>query len=40
MTAVSNGRAMLDAGFTTVRNVGSANRNDIGLKTAARCARP
>mgnify|MGYP002379503872 CR=1 FL=1 len=34
MTAVSNGRAMLDAGFTTVRNVGSANRNDIGLKQA------
>jgi imidazolonepropionase-like amidohydrolase len=34
MTAVSNGRAMLDAGFTTVRNVGSANRNDIGLSQA------
>lgn len=34
MTAVSNGRAMLDAGFTTVRNVGSANRNDIGLMQA------
>ncbi len=34
MTAVSNGRAMLDAGFTTVRNVGSANRNDIGLAQA------
>ena len=25
---------MLDAGFTTVRNVGSDNRNDIGLKQA------
>lgn len=34
MTAVGNARAMLDAGFTTVRNVGSANRNDIGLKQA------
>jgi len=34
MTAVSNGRAMLDAGFTTVRNVGAANRNDIGLAQA------
>ena len=34
MTAVGNGRAMLDAGFTTVRNVGSANRNDVGLKQA------
>lgn len=34
MTAVSNGRAMLDAGFTTVRNVGSANWNDIGLQQA------
>lgn len=34
MTAVSNGRAMLDAGFTTVRNVGSANRNDVGLAQA------
>jgi imidazolonepropionase-like amidohydrolase len=34
MTAVSNGRAMLDAGFTTVRNVGSANWNDIGLAQA------
>ena len=34
MTAVGNGRAMLDAGFTTVRNVGSDNRNDIGLKQA------
>ena len=34
MTAVGNGRAMLDAGFTTVRNVGSGNRNDVGLKQA------
>lgn len=34
MTAVENGKAMLDAGFTTVRNVGSSNRNDVGLKQA------
>ena len=34
MTAVGNARSMLDAGFTTVRNVGSRNRNDIGLKQA------
>ena len=34
MAAVGNARAMLDAGFTTVRNVGSAERNDIGLKQA------
>jgi imidazolonepropionase-like amidohydrolase len=34
MTAVGNARAMLDAGFTTVRNIGSGNRNDIGLKQA------
>ncbi|NJS13717.1 MAG: amidohydrolase family protein [Sphingopyxis sp.] len=34
MTAVGNARAMLDAGFTTIRNVGSGNRNDIGLKQA------
>ena len=34
MTAVANGKAMLDAGFTTVRNVGSQDRNDIGLKQA------
>ena len=34
MTTVGNARAMLDAGFTTVRNVGSGNRNDIGLKQA------
>ena len=34
MAAVANAKAMLDAGFTTVRNVGSDNRNDIGLKQA------
>lgn len=34
MTAVANGRAMLDAGFTTVRNVGSQNWDDIGLQQA------
>ena len=34
MTAVGNANAMLKAGFTTVRNVGSGNRNDIGLKQA------
>ena len=34
MAAVANARDMLDAGFTTVRNVGSANRNDVGLKQA------
>jgi imidazolonepropionase-like amidohydrolase len=34
MTAVGNARAMLKAGFTTVRNVGSSHRNDIGLKQA------
>jgi imidazolonepropionase-like amidohydrolase len=33
-TAVGNARAMLDAGFTTVRDVGSSWRNDIGLKQA------
>ncbi len=33
-TAVGNARAMLDAGFTTVRNVGASNRNDVGLKQA------
>ncbi len=36
MTAVGNARDMLDAGFTTVRNVGSDNRNDIGLAQAIR----
>ena len=34
MTAVGAAKSMLDAGFTTVRNVGSDNRNDIGLKQA------
>ena len=34
MVAVGNAQAMLNAGFTTVRNVGSSNRNDIGLKQA------
>lgn len=34
MTAVANARDMLDAGFTTVRNLGSGNRNDVGLKQA------
>ena len=33
-TADGNAKAMLDAGFTTVRNVGSSNRNDVGLKQA------
>ena len=32
--AAANGRAMLDAGFTTVRNVGSARWNDLGLQQA------
>jgi imidazolonepropionase-like amidohydrolase len=34
MTAVGAAQAMLKAGFTTVRNVGAGNRNDIGLKQA------
>jgi imidazolonepropionase-like amidohydrolase len=34
MTAVGAAQAMLNAGFTTVRNVGAENRNDIGLKQA------
>jgi imidazolonepropionase-like amidohydrolase len=34
MTAVGSARAMLDAGFTTIRNVGAGHRNDIGLKQA------
>ena len=34
MTAVGAARAMLDAGFTTIRNVGANNRNDVGLKQA------
>ena len=33
-TAVANAKAMLDAGFTTVRNVGASFRNDVGLKQA------
>ena len=36
ITAVKNARDMLDAGFTTVRNVGSSDRNDIGLAQAIR----
>lgn len=32
--AVANARAMLEAGFTTVRNVGSRDYNDVGLKQA------
>lgn len=31
---VANARAMLEAGFTTVRNVGSGQFNDVGLKQA------
>lgn len=31
---VANAKAMLEAGFTTVRNVGSGNYNDVGLKQA------
>jgi imidazolonepropionase-like amidohydrolase len=34
MVAVKNAQDMLLAGFTTVRNIGSADRNDIGLKQA------
>jgi len=34
MTAVKNANDMLNAGFTTVRNVGSSDRNDVGLKQA------
>ena len=34
MTAVTNGQAMLGAGFTTVRNVGAKDRNDVGLAQA------
>lgn len=33
--AVGNAQAMLKAGFTTVRNVGSANFSDVGLKEAS-----
>ncbi len=32
--AARNARAMLDAGFTTIRNVGSDDLNDVGLKQA------
>jgi imidazolonepropionase-like amidohydrolase len=32
--AVGAARAMLEAGFTTVRNVGSSDRSDVGLKQA------
>ena len=32
--AARNARQMLDAGFTTVRNVGSADYNDVGLQQA------
>lgn len=34
MVAVKNAGDMLHAGFTTVRNVGSGERNDVGLKQA------
>ena len=34
MAAVKNARDMLMAGFTTVRNVGSSNYHDVGLKQA------
>jgi imidazolonepropionase-like amidohydrolase len=34
MVAVKNAREMLDAGFTTVRNVGADAFNDVGLKQA------
>jgi imidazolonepropionase-like amidohydrolase len=34
MAAVKNAGDMLRAGFTTVRNVGSSNYNDVGLKQA------
>ncbi|MDK2760975.1 MAG: amidohydrolase family protein [Sphingopyxis sp.] len=34
MMAVKNANDMLDAGFTTVRTIGSKDRNDIGLKQA------
>jgi imidazolonepropionase-like amidohydrolase len=34
MSAVGAAQAMLKAGFTTIRNVGAVNRNDIGLKQA------
>jgi imidazolonepropionase-like amidohydrolase len=34
VAGVKNAREMLMAGFTTVRNVGSSNYNDVGLKQA------
>jgi imidazolonepropionase-like amidohydrolase len=34
MAAVKNAAEMIRAGFTTVRNVGSSNYNDVGLKQA------
>lgn len=34
VAATANARAMLDSGFTTVRNVGSANYSDVGLREA------
>ena len=34
IASVKNARDMLDAGFTTVRNVGSGNYADVGLKQA------
>jgi imidazolonepropionase-like amidohydrolase len=34
MVAVGNARKTLESGFTTIRNVGAGNRNDIGLKQA------
>ncbi len=34
VTAVRNARSMLDVGFTTVRNVGSDDLNDVGLGAA------
>ncbi|SNS59614.1 Pro-Hyp dipeptidase. Metallo peptidase. MEROPS family M38 [Sphingomonas laterariae] len=34
MQGTANAKAMLEAGFTTVRNVGSSNYNDVGMKQA------
>ncbi len=39
MIAVPNAKVTLDAGFTTVRNVGSGNWNDVGLKQAIEMGR-
>jgi len=36
---VGNARAMLDAGFTTVRNVGSSNYSDVAYKQVAEAGR-